>query len=99
MNPFDMRIIESMSTQISDIFVKEEEIVYDKEELDALKAATRIPLKWKNKVSESRIASFSLAYENGALYAADEEGKLTKYDAATGKEIWQVKTKNKFSKN
>ena len=47
MNPFDMRIIESMSTQISDIFVKEEEIVYDKEELDALKAATRIPLKWK----------------------------------------------------
>jgi len=97
MNPFDMRIIESMSTQISDIFVKEEEIVYDKEELDALKAATRIPLKWKNKVSESRIASFSLAYENGALYAADEEGKLTKDDAATGKEIWQVKTKNKFS--
>lgn len=97
MNPFDMRIIESMSTQISDILVKEEEIVYDKEELDALKAATRIPLKWKNKVSENRIASFSSVYENGALYAADEEGKLTKYDAATGKEIWQVKTKNKFS--
>jgi len=97
MNPFDMRIIESMSTQISDILVKEEEIVYDKEELDALKVATRIPLKWKNKVSENRIASFSLVHENGALYAADEEGKLTKYDAVTGKEIWQVKTKNKFS--
>ena len=38
-NPFDMRIIEDLSTQISDIFEKEEVIVYEKEELDALKAA------------------------------------------------------------
>ncbi len=97
MNPFDMRIIESMSTQLSDILVKEEVIVYEKEELDALKAANRIPLKWKNKVSESHIAAFYIVYDNGAVYVADEEGKLTKYDAASGKELWQMKTKNKFS--
>lgn len=97
MNPFDMRIIESMSTQLSDIFVKEEVIVFEKEELDALKAADRIPLKWKDKVSENQIASFYPVYDNGALYVADEEGKLIKYDAATGKELWQIKTKNKFS--
>jgi outer membrane protein assembly factor BamB len=97
MNPLDMPIIESMSTKLSDILVKEEVIVYEKEELDALKAADPIPLKWKNKVSENHIASFYTAYDNGAVYTADEEGRLTKYDAASGKELWQVKTKNKFS--
>lgn len=97
MNPLDSRIIESMSTQLSDIFVKEEVIVYEKEELDALKAADRIPLKWKDKVSENHIASFYTVYDSGAVYAADEEGRLTKYDAASGKELWKVKTKNKFS--
>ncbi|WP_297325826.1 outer membrane protein assembly factor BamB [Nitrosomonas sp.] len=97
MNPFDMRIVESMSTQISDLLVKDEVIVYEKEELDALKAADRIPLKWKHKVSENQIASFYTAYDSGALYTADEEGKLTKYDVATGKELWQIKTKNNFS--
>jgi outer membrane protein assembly factor BamB len=97
MNPFDMRIIESMSTQISDLFIKEEVIVYEKEELDALKAADPVPLKWKDKVSENQIASFYVVYDNGALYAADEAGKLTKYDVATGKQLWQIKTKNKFS--
>lgn len=97
MNPLDMPIIESMSTKLSDILVKEEVIVYEKEELDALKAADPIPLIWKDKVSENHIASFYTAYDNGAVYTADEEGKLTKYDAASGKELWQVKTKNKFS--
>jgi outer membrane protein assembly factor BamB len=97
MNPFDMRIIESMSTGISDLLVTDEPIIYDKEELNALKAAERIPLKWKNSVSENEIASFATAYGNGAVYVADEAGKLTKYDAATGKQEWQVKTKSKFS--
>lgn len=97
MNPLDMPIIESMSTKLSDILVKEEVIVYEKEELDALKAADPIPLIWKDKVSENHIASFYTAYDNGAVYTADEEGKLTKYDAGSGKELWQVKTKNKFS--
>ncbi|MEK7772243.1 MAG: PQQ-binding-like beta-propeller repeat protein, partial [Pseudomonadota bacterium] len=92
-----MRIIESMGAQLSDLFVKEEVIVFEKEELDALKAADRIPLKWKDKVSENKIASFYVVYDQGALYAADEDGKLTKYDAATGKQLWQIKTKNKFS--
>lgn len=97
MNPFDMRLIESMSTGISDLMITDEPIVYDKEELAALKAVERIPLKWKDKVSENEIASFYTAYDNGAVYVADEAGKLTKYNAATGKQEWQVKTKSKFS--
>lgn len=96
-NPFDMRIIESMSTGISDLMATDEPIVYDKEELADLKAIDRIPLKWKNKVGETLVASFSPAYDNGALYVADEDGKLTKYDAASGKELWRIKTKSKFS--
>lgn len=97
MNPFDMRFIESMSTGISDLMITDEPIVYDKEELAALKTIERIPLKWKDKVSENEIASFYTAYYNGAVYVADEAGKLTKYNAATGKQEWQVKTKGKFS--
>jgi outer membrane protein assembly factor BamB len=96
-NPFDMRIIENLSTGISDMFVSDEVIVYDKEELAALKAADKIPAKWKNKVSENEIASFYPVYESGMVYIADEGGKLTKYDAATGKQLWQIKTKSKFS--
>ncbi|SEG10644.1 outer membrane protein assembly factor BamB [Nitrosomonas ureae] len=97
MNPFDMRIVEAMSTQLSDMFVTDEVIVYEKEELDALKSVDRIPLKWKNKVSENEIASFYVVYENDVVYSADEAGKLTKYEAATGKQLWQVKTKHRFS--
>nr|WP_292983727.1 outer membrane protein assembly factor BamB [Nitrosomonas sp.] len=96
-NPFDMRVIESMSTGISDLLITDEPIVYEKEELDALKAADRIPLKWKDKAGENEIASFYTAYDNGAVYVAGEAGKLTKYNAATGKQEWQVKSKNKFS--
>lgn len=96
-NPFDMRIIENLSTGISDMFVSDEVIVYDKEELAALKAADKIPAKWKSKVSENEIASFYPVYESGMVYVADEGGKLTKYDAATGKQLWQIKTKSKFS--
>ncbi len=97
MNPFNMRIVEAMSTQLSDMFVTDEVIVYEKEELDALKSVDRIPLKWKNKVSENEIASFYVVYENDAVYSADEAGKLTKYEAATGKQLWEVKTKHRFS--
>ncbi|ALQ51352.1 outer membrane protein assembly factor BamB [Nitrosomonas ureae] len=97
MNPFDMRIVEAMSTQLSDMFVTDEVIVYEKEELDALKSVDPIPLKWKNKVSENEIASFYVVYENDAVYSADEAGKLTKYEATTGKQLWQVKTKHRFS--
>lgn len=96
-NLLDSGIVEKMSTQISDIFVKDEVIEYDKEEVETLKKADRVPLKWKSKVSENQIASFYSVYDNGALYVADEEGKLTKYDVATGKPLWEIKTKNKFS--
>lgn len=92
-----MRIIEDLSTQISDIFEKEEVIVYEKEELDALKAAEKIPLKWKDKLGENEMASFNIVSDNIAIYAADENGTLVKYDAATGKQLWQIKSKNKFS--
>ncbi len=97
LNPFDMRIIEDLSTQISDIFEKEEVIVYEKEELAALKAAEKIPLKWKNKLGENEMAAFTIGSDSVAIYAADESGTLVKYDAATGKQLWQIKTKNKFS--
>lgn len=41
--------------------------------------------------------SFLPVYDNGALYAADEDGRLIKLDPATGREIWRVDTKSQLS--
>ncbi len=96
-NPLNSPLVESLGAQLSDLFVAEEKIVFDKEELDTLKAVGRVPLKWKDKLGETQIAAFYVAYQNDALYAADEAGKLVRYDPDTGKKDWEVKTKYKFS--
>lgn len=92
-----MRMLDTLGHQIGDLFVKEEKIEIDKEELEALKALDRIPLLWRSSVGESEIAVFSLATHQDALYAADEDGELTRFDAITGDQIWRNKTKEKFS--
>ena len=92
-----LRTIDEFGRNISELFVKEEEIEIDEEELLALQALERIPLLWKNSIGESVIAVFSLALSNDALYAADEDGGLIRFDATTGEKIWHNKTKHKFS--
>ena len=50
----------------------------------------------ERKVGENKIASFYVVYDQGALYAADEDGNSQKYDAATANSYIN-QNKNKFS--
>lgn len=84
-------------SNLVDLLSNEEEVEVDQEEIAALKAAPEIPLLWQLAMSKSKIAVFSPVYENGALYAADAKGRLTRLDPANGKEMWQVETEHKLS--
>nr|WP_256250694.1 outer membrane protein assembly factor BamB [Nitrosomonas sp. Nm51] len=95
--PFDPRIFDSLGYQITELFEGEEKEVIDEAELEALNALDEIPLLWKNRVGDSEVSRFIVAYENDAVYVADEEGRLTRLEPETGEKIWDVKTKNPFS--
>lgn len=74
-----------------------DEVEIDEEELAALKTAPEIPPLWKHSMSKSKVAVLSPIYENGAVYAADAKGVLARFDPATGKEVWRVATRHRFS--
>ncbi|MCH9637869.1 MAG: outer membrane protein assembly factor BamB [Betaproteobacteria bacterium] len=92
-----MKMFDDFGRQIGGLFISEEKIEIDEEELEALKALDPIPLVWKSSLGDSEVAVFSLAYNDGALYAADEDGQLVSFDSASGEQLWRNNTKQKFS--
>lgn len=58
--------------------------------LKELKQSGDAKLLWSASVGESEIYDFSPAVDDKYIYAASETGTLTKLDAATGKQEWQV---------
>lgn len=85
-------------SHFTDLFSSEEDVVeVDEAELAALEATPKIEPLWQVKLGESKTAVFSPIYENGALYAAAENGRVVKLDPATGQEIWHVETNLKLS--
>lgn len=84
-------------SRVVDLISDEEEAEIDEEEIAALKAAPAIPLLWQHSMNKSEVAVFSPIYENGAVYAADAEGVLARFDPATGKEVWRVATRHRLS--
>lgn len=75
----------------------EDEVEIDEAELAELQTLAPIKSLWQAKLAESKTAVFLPVYDNGALYAADEEGRLIKLDPETGREIWRVDTKSQLS--
>ncbi|MYM37349.1 outer membrane protein assembly factor BamB [Duganella sp. FT50W] len=58
-----------------------------------LKDASLVPkVVWKYSLGKAGNAVFTPAYAGDSLYVADADGTLARLDAATGKEIWRVKT-------
>ncbi|CAE6489775.1 Beta-barrel assembly machine subunit BamB [Nitrosomonas nitrosa] len=84
-------------SNLVDMMSSKEEVEVDEEEIAALKAAPEIPQLWHYSMSESKVAVFSPVYENGAIYVADTKGVLARLNPDTGKEIWQIKTRHRFS--
>ncbi len=95
--PFDPNLFQSFGYHIAELTERAEKVVIDPEELAALKALDEIPLIWKYRVGESKIARFYVAYDNEAVYVADEKGQLTSLDPRTGEADWAIKTKRRFS--
>lgn len=52
---------------------------------------------WKAEVGEARRSLFRPAVVEDAVYAADAEGHLTKFDAAKGRRVWKVETGARLS--
>lgn len=83
---------------LTDLFSSDEdEVEIDEAELAELNTLPGIQPLWQAKLSESKTAVFLPVYNDGALYAADEDGVLVKLDPATGREIWRVETKSQLS--
>jgi len=95
--PFDPKLFQAFGYQIAELMEREEKVVIDPEELEALKAKDEIPMLWKQRVGESEIARFQIAYANEAILVADEKGQLTSLDPRSGDVDWTVKTKHHFS--
>lgn len=95
--PFSPKMFDSFGSQIAGLLDRDEKVVIDEEELAALNALDEIPLMWKSRVGESETAHFLLAYNDEAVYAADEKGQLVRLDSETGEQDWSVKTEYSFS--
>ena len=82
---------------IVDLFkTKEPEISAEQTARLKLVAAAR-PLWQSSIVDESKVAVFSPVFANGAVYAANSEGRLVRLDSATGKQAWNIDTQYKLS--
>ena len=50
------------------------------------------PTAWKYSMGKAGNAVFTPALSGDSLYVADGDGALARLNAATGKEIWRIKT-------
>jgi len=62
-----------------------------------IKQAGKVAALWKQSVGSSAGAAFSAVFDDGAVFAADADGTLTRVNAQTGKEAWRIETKQKLS--
>ncbi len=96
-SPFDSNILDTLQSPIDELFDREEKVVIDEAELEALNALDSIPLLWERSIGESEFAQFYIAYENDVIYVADESGQLTGLNPQSGETIWLVETEQSFS--
>ena len=52
---------------------------------------------WQARVGGAEVSEFSPAVARNAVYAAGENGKIGRFDATTGKEVWQVNAQHGLS--
>ncbi|HTO45044.1 MAG TPA: outer membrane protein assembly factor BamB [Burkholderiales bacterium] len=66
-------------------------------ELVKFKPTARAKVVWHSSVGEADVYIFTPAVYEGAVYAAGADGRLSRFDAASGKRMWRVKTKEELS--
>jgi len=66
-------------------------------ELVKFKPTARAKVVWHSSVGEADVYIFTPAVYEGAVYAAGADGRLSRFDGASGKRVWRVKTKEELS--
>jgi hypothetical protein len=66
-------------------------------ELVDFKPLAKARVAWRASVGEAKPFVFTPALYEGSIYAASRGGQLVRLDAANGKPIWRVDTKEKLS--
>lgn len=66
-------------------------------ELVDFKPVAKARVAWRTSVGEAKPFVFAPALYNGSIYTASRAGQLMRLDAANGKPIWRVDTKEKLS--
>ena len=59
-------------------------------ELTEITPTLSVKLNWSTQVGETDRYDFTPAVEAGAVYVANAEGELTKWDVESGRQIWRV---------
>ncbi len=66
-------------------------------ELVKFKPTAKAKVVWRASVGEAETYIFSPAVYEGAVYAAGADGRLARFDAARGKRVWRINTKELLS--
>ena len=66
-------------------------------ELVKFKPSAKANVVWRASVGEADVYVFNPAVYEGAVYAAGADGRLARFDAARGKRVWHINTKEPLS--
>jgi outer membrane protein assembly factor BamB len=66
-------------------------------ELVKFKPTAKASVVWRSSVGEAENYIFTPAVYEGAVYAAGADGRLARFDAARGKRLWHINTKEPLS--
>lgn len=61
------------------------------------KQATSATVLWSATVGEAGAYNFTPAVDGNAVFAASENGEITRLDAATGKQVWRIEAGERIS--
>jgi outer membrane protein assembly factor BamB len=61
------------------------------------KPTAKTNVVWRASIGEADVYIFTPAVYEGAVFAAGANGRLARFDAARGKEVWRVNTKEPLS--
>ncbi len=66
-------------------------------ELNEISPTLSVKLKWSTQVGKTDRYDYTPAVEAGAVYAANAEGELTKWDIESGRQIWRINAEEAIS--
>jgi outer membrane protein assembly factor BamB len=82
---------------VTDVFGWERAVPMSPEQVAQLNALPGTRPIWQNVIDESQATAFSPVFDEGAVYGAGVNGRLVRFDAASGKETASIDTQRRLS--